>query len=154
MITSTSNPQVKNLQQLKKKASARNEQDAFLVEGIKMFQEAPGERIQKLYVSKSLYDEKGAAFFGNSELEVLDDRVYASVSDTKTPQGVLCVMKQYHYSLDDLAGKKHPFLMILENLQDPGGMAGLSGWRFPDPVLLFPLCRSYHPYPLYSYYGT
>ena len=122
MITSTSNPQVKNLQQLKKKASARNEQDAFLVEGIKMFQEAPGERIQKLYVSKSLYDEKGAAFFGNSELEVLDDRVYASVSDTKTPQGVLCVMKQYHYSLDDLAGKKHPFLMILENLQDPGNL--------------------------------
>ena len=122
MITSTSNPQVKNLQQLKKKASARNEQDAFLVEGIKMFQEAPGERIQKLYVSKSLYDEKGAAFFGNSELEVLDDRVYASVSDTKTPQGVLCVMKQYHYSLDDLAGKKHPFIMILENLQDPGNL--------------------------------
>ena len=122
MITSTSNPQVKNLQQLKKKVSARNEQDAFLVEGIKMFQEAPGERIQKLYVSKSLYDEKGAAFFGNSELEVLDDRVYASVSDTKTPQGVLCVMKQYHYSLDDLAGKKHPFLMILENLQDPGNL--------------------------------
>ena len=34
------------------------------------------------------------------------------------------------------------------------GMAGLSGRRFPDPVLLFPLCRSYHPYPLYSYYGT
>ena len=66
MITSTSNPQVKNLQQLKKKASARNEQDAFLVEGIKMFQEAPGERIQKLYVSKSLYDEKGAAFFGTA----------------------------------------------------------------------------------------
>ena len=28
-------------------------------------------------------------------------------------------------------------------------MAGLSGRRFPDPVLLFPLCGSYHPYPLY-----
>lgn len=122
MITSTSNPQVKSLQQLKKKASARNEQDVFLVEGIKMFQEAPKERIRKLYVSKSLYEEKGAAFFGDSELEVLDDRVYASVSDTKTPQGVLCVMKQYHYSLDDLTGKKYPFLMILENLQDPGNL--------------------------------
>ena len=28
-------------------------------------------------------------------------------------------------------------------------MAGLSGRRFSDPILLFPLCRSYHPYPLY-----
>ena len=109
MITSTSNPQVKNLQQLKKKASARNEQDAFLVEGIKMFQEAPGERIRNSMCPKAFMSEKGAAFFGNSELEILDDRVYASVSDTKTPQGVLCVMKQYHYSLDDLAGRSIRF---------------------------------------------
>lgn len=35
MITSTSNPQVKNLQQLGRKAKLRNEQDVFLVEGIK-----------------------------------------------------------------------------------------------------------------------
>lgn len=122
MITSTSNPQVKNLQQLKKKASARNEQDVFLVEGLKMFQEAPKDRICKVYVSRSLYEEKGADFFGDQDLEVLDDRVYAAVSDTKTPQGVLCVMKQYHYTLDDLTRSKAPFLMILEDLQDPGNL--------------------------------
>ena len=136
MITSTSNPQVKNLQQLKKKASARNEQDAFLVEGIKMFQEAPGERIQKLYVSKSLYDEKGAAFFGNSELEVLDDRVYASVSDTKTPQGVLCLVKMKENRLEDMLEDTDGVWLVLENVQDPGNLgtmfrtgegAGISG---------------------------
>ena len=32
-------------------------------------------------------------------------------------------------------------------LDKPGWLACLAG----D---LFPLCRSYHPYPLYSYYGT
>ena len=122
MITSTSNPQVKNLQQLKKKASVRNEQDAFLVEGIKMFQEAPGERIQKLYVSKSLYDEKGAAFFGNSELEVLDDRVYASVSDTKTPQGVLCLVKMKENRLEDMLEDTDGVWLVLENVQDPGNL--------------------------------
>ncbi len=37
MITSTSNPQVKNLQQLGRKAKLRNEQDVFLVEGTKMY---------------------------------------------------------------------------------------------------------------------
>ena len=63
MITSTANPQVKNLQQLMKKSSVRNAQDVFLVEGMKMFLEAPRERIQKIYVSKSLYEEKGQAFF-------------------------------------------------------------------------------------------
>ena len=39
MITSTSNPQVKNLQQLSRKAKLRNEQDVFLVEGTKMYLE-------------------------------------------------------------------------------------------------------------------
>ena len=89
MITSTANPQVKNLQQLMKKSSVRSAQDVFLVEGMKMFLEAPRERIQKIYVSKSLYEEKGQAFFDGVSMEILDDRVYAAVSDTKTPQGIL-----------------------------------------------------------------
>ena len=99
MITSTANPQVKNLQQLMKKSSVRSAQDVFLVEGMKMFLEAPRERIQKIYVSKSLYEEKGQAFFDGVSMEILDDRVYAAVSDTKTPQGILCLLKQYHYTL-------------------------------------------------------
>ena len=89
MITSTANPQVKNLQQLMKKSSVRSAQDIFLVEGMKMYLEAPRERIHKIYVSKSLYEEKGQAFFDGVPMEVLDDRVYAAVSDTKTPQGIL-----------------------------------------------------------------
>lgn len=39
MITSTSNQQMKNLMLLMKKAKARNEQELFVVEGRKMFQE-------------------------------------------------------------------------------------------------------------------
>lgn len=122
MITSTANPQVKNLQQLMKKSSVRSAQDIFLVEGMKMYLEAPRERIHKIYVSKSLYEEKGQAFFDGVPMEVLDDRVYAAVSDTKTPQGILCLLRQYHYTLEDLTKKKNPFLLILENLQDPGNL--------------------------------
>lgn len=122
MITSTSNPQVKNLQQLAKKARARNEQDVFLVEGMKMFQEAPAEKIQKIYVSKSLFEEKGQAFLKGLEYEILEDHVFSAASDTKTPQGILCVVKQYHYRLDDMIGKPYPHLMLLENLQDPGNL--------------------------------
>lgn len=122
MITSTSNPQVKNLQLLTKKARARNEQDVFLVEGMKMFQEAPRDKIQKVYVSKSLYEERGQAFLQEMDAEVLEDHVFAAASDTKTPQGILCVVKQYHYSMEDLIGGKRPHLLLLENLQDPGNL--------------------------------
>ena len=122
MITSTSNQQVKHLQQLAKKARERNEQGVFLVEGIKMFQEAPDEKIRKVYISKSLYDEKGQAFLRNHEYEVLDDRVFQAVSDTKTPQGILCVVEQFRYRLEDLTRRENPHLLILENLQDPGNL--------------------------------
>ena len=41
MITSSSNAQVKNIIALNKKAKERREQDVFVAEGWKMFQEAP-----------------------------------------------------------------------------------------------------------------
>lgn len=122
MITSTSNPQVKNLQQLAKKAKLRNEQDIFLVEGIKMFQEAPKEKIQKVYISKSLYEEKGESFLEGLSYEILEDHVFAAASDTKTPQGILCVIRQYHYQLEEVLEKQTPHLLLLENLQDPGNL--------------------------------
>mgnify|MGYP003379512887 CR=1 FL=1 len=45
MITSTSNPQVKQLIQLQKKSKERTAQDVFVVEGIKMYQEVPKDRL-------------------------------------------------------------------------------------------------------------
>ncbi len=122
MITSTSNPQVKNLQQLLKKAKLRKEQDVFLAEGMKMFREAPKDQIQKVYISKTLYEEQGSDLLYGLEAEVLSDHVFAAVSDTKTPQGILCVLKQYHYTLADLLKKDAPHLLLLEDLQDPGNL--------------------------------
>ncbi len=136
MITSTSNPQVKNLQQLMKKARARNTQDVFLAEGMKMFEEAPKERVNKVYLSKSLYEVKGDSFLKGLPMEILEDHVFASVSDTKTPQGILCVIRQFHYQAEDLLCREHPVLLLLEDLQDPGNVgtilrtaegAGVSG---------------------------
>ena len=51
MITSTANQQVKLLVQLNKKRKLRDERGVFVVEGPKMFREAPKERIEKVYFS-------------------------------------------------------------------------------------------------------
>ena len=50
MITSSSNAQVKNIIALNKKAKERREQDVFVAEGWKMFQEAPREWLKKVYL--------------------------------------------------------------------------------------------------------
>ena len=125
MITSTSNQQVKNLIQLQKKAKLRKEQDVFVVEGVKMYEEAPADRVIQTFMSESFYcryKEKGRDRLRDALVTVLSDSVFAAVSDTRTPQGVLCVLRQYHYDPADLMAADRPLLIVLENLQDPGNL--------------------------------
>lgn len=137
MITSTSNKQVKNIIQLNKKSKARKEADVFVVEGLKMFLEAPGEYIQQVYVSETfILKEKNKKSLGNINYEVLEDNVFQASCDTKTPQGILSIIKQFHYEPMDIIKKEKAHIMILEDLQDPGNLgtilragegAGISG---------------------------
>ena len=123
MITSVGNQRIKNLVNLIQKSKVRREQDVFITEGAKMFQEAEANRIKEVYVSESFY-EKGnvRAKLEQCNYEILSDEVFKKVSDTQTPQGVLCVMKQYHYVLEDLLQQENPLLLLLEDIQDPGNL--------------------------------
>lgn len=122
MITSTSNSQMKHIIQLNKKAKTRYEQRVFVVEGIKMQQEIPREQIQKIYVSESfLQNTKKLELLKGYSYEVVSDHVFQGISDTKTPQGILCLVRMPEYSLDDLLGE-NAHLLILEDIQDPGNL--------------------------------
>ena len=123
MITSTSNPQVKRLLQLQKKSKARNEENVFVVEGLRMFTEVPKERVEKVYVSETLYNKKKHELnWEEFPLEILSDSVFKHVSDTQTPQGVLCTVKQEQYDVATLLDIENPHFMVLDNLQDPGNL--------------------------------
>lgn len=123
MITSTSNPQVKELVQLQKKSRLRSERNIFVVEGIKMFMEAPKNRVEKVYISESLFNRKKQELdIAGLKVEILSDKVFSYVSDTKTPQGILCLVKQKETAVDDILEEENPHLMILDNLQDPGNL--------------------------------
>lgn len=123
MITSTSNPQVKRLLQLQKKSKARNEENVFVVEGLRMFLEVPADQVEKIYISESLYNRKREELnLEKFPIEILSGRVFEHVSDTKTPQGILCVVKQKKYELEELFQVENPHFIVLDNLQDPGNM--------------------------------
>lgn len=93
-----------------------------------MFVEAPQDKVREVYVSESFYKKKREELCLDAwgkKLEILSDSVYGHVSDTKTPQGVLVVMEQMKYSLEEvIAGKegRASLLMVLDNLQDPGNL--------------------------------
>ena len=135
MITSTSNQQMKNLSLLMKKAKARNEQGIFIVEGRRMAEEIPAGWLEKTYVSESFLKEN-EDFLVNWEYEVVSDSVFKAVSDTQTPQGILCLVKKPEYELEQLLAGEDTHLLILESIQDPGNLgtmlrtgegAGISG---------------------------
>ena len=122
MITSTANQQVKNLIQLQKKGKARKEQNVFVVEGVKMFREAPLDWIVKTYVSSEFFKKEEASCLEGRDYEVVEERVFKTMSDTQTPQGILSIIKQPAYDLQNILSKENPLLMVLENLQDPGNL--------------------------------
>lgn len=127
MITSTSNAKVKRLVNLKKKRKLRDTEKVFLVEGIRMFREAPKDKIAEIYVTESFLDKQGKLIQEKSKrsgapVEILSDTVFEYASDTKTPQGILCVVRQMNYTIHEVVGGERPLLLVLDNLQDPGNL--------------------------------
>ena len=121
MITSASNARIKNVIQLNQKAKVRREQGLFVAEGKKMFLEAPADWVSEVYVSESLSADKeimerAEKFF----CEIVKDSVFRQMCDTKTPQGILTVLKLPVWTEEDVLGGDAPLVMVLEDLQDPG----------------------------------
>ncbi|MDO4616016.1 MAG: RNA methyltransferase [Lachnospiraceae bacterium] len=120
MITSVSNSRVKQVVQLNTKSKARRESGLFTAEGLKLFREVPKQWVDSVYVTESFAKEHREMLRG-IDAELVDDKVFAKMCDTKTPQGILTVIKIPSYRREDLLGNgKTPFLMVLEDLQDPG----------------------------------
>lgn len=123
MITSSSNQQIKNVSSLIKRAKERKKQGVFVVEGKKMLQEAPKEWVQKVYLAERLWNTGGMeALLADYDYEVVSDQVFNSMADTKTPQGILAVVRMPIYTPDSLLKDRQTHLLVLESIQDPGNL--------------------------------
>ena len=131
-ITSASNPRVKRLTALRKKAKQRKEEQAFILEGERLYMDTPREFLKEIYMTEEFLNEK---LSGNApeNCTIVTPQILQKISDTDTPQGVLCVAKMPVYEREDLLGGSHssdvpgtgrtkPLLLILENIQDPGNL--------------------------------
>lgn len=131
MITSCSNQSVREVIKLNQRAKARRDAGLFVTEGVKLFAEAPIDRIEKVFIAQSA--EKGLRGEYRDKLsrtgcETVADDVFCRMSDTKTPQGVLCLVRQFPYREEEIVSdsvKKNPMFLILEDIQDPGNLGTL-----------------------------
>lgn len=125
MITSAANAKIKQVVQWQSKAKERRKDKVYLVEGFKMFEEAPAEQILEVYISENVMNKLQDSVQKKLEkvgYEVVAEALFQKMSDTQTPQGILTVLRQPQYTLKDVISGKNPLLVVLENLQDPGNL--------------------------------
>ncbi len=126
MITSMSNPRVKQVLQWQTKAKERRRDKVFIAEGPKMFEEAPEKLIREVYVSEGFAGACGDKL-ARVGYEEVSEEVFRKMSDTQTPQGILAVLRQPSYDLQEILrngrdGEQPLLFVVLENLQDPGNL--------------------------------
>ena len=125
MITSVSNPAVKDVVLWQTKAKARRESGFFVVEGLRLVREAPPEDVVRAYATEEFAaSEEGAELCEILDAEFVSENVMARMSDTKTPQGILAVVRQKPGTLQKILEAPGP-LLILEHVQDPGNVGTL-----------------------------
>ena len=137
MITSGDNKHIKNVIQLLAKSKVRKEQDSFVIEGIKLFEESPLDLIKEVYVSENC--DYRSPKLDKVPHEMVKEEVFRKMTDTLSPQGIICVVSKKHWTLSGILEsdkERDPIFLVLETVQDPGNLgtivrtaegAGVSG---------------------------
>jgi TrmH family RNA methyltransferase len=127
VITSNQNSKIKLVRALLGRAKERREEGAFVVEGVRLAEEAVNSNWEFRF---ALYDET-LSERGKSQVESLKSRgidvemisenLMGSLSETETPQGILAVLE-----LDQLPIPNSPdFILIPDQIRDPGNLGTL-----------------------------
>lgn len=116
MITSKANELVKHIKSLHSK-KGRDEANEFIVEGKKIVLEAIESNLQisKIIVCEEMLKESFAS--EKYDIEYVNANVFEYISDTKTPQGILAIVKK---SINDTVYGN--VIFALDNVQDPGNL--------------------------------
>jgi len=118
---------IRDFKQLKTK-KGRDESGLFMIEGEKFVLEIPHSWRVRQYVMA----ERFAAVHDISQYEnrakcdVVRNSIFDSLADTVSPQGIIAVCEKKVFSMEDmLGGNAVHFILLGENLNDPGNIGAL-----------------------------
>lgn len=125
LITSKENDLIKHIKKLKDK-KYRDENNEFIIEGIKMISEALQEDINIKHIlvcddcdtncqipSELMYE------IAKHNMVRVSQKVFKTITDVTNPQGILAVVEKNKSSEIDY---KEDFFVILDDIQDPGNI--------------------------------
>lgn len=127
VITSSQNSKIKFVRALMGRAKERREAGAFVVEGVRLVEEAEKKdwRFETVLYDETL-SERGKLLVEHLksksvEAEQLSQSLMKSLSETETPQGILAVLK-----ISSLPISQSPdFVLIPDQIRDPGNLGTL-----------------------------
>jgi TrmH family RNA methyltransferase len=130
IITSNQNKLIKMVASLKEK-KYRDELELFLVEGVRLVEEAARSNWQVeacIYIAEVKEEARTQELLlllqsQNCRMIEVPPAIYGKITEVKQPQGIMAIMKKCEYQLADcLAGVEKPFFVVLDEVQDPGNV--------------------------------
>lgn len=127
MITSSQNPKIKLVRALLGRAKERREAGAFVVEGVRLVEEAETKDWRfKFALYDASLNARGSSLVEHLlsrgiEVEEVSEPLMKSLSDTETPQGILAVLEHNQLPIPDSPN----FILIPDQIRDPGNLGTL-----------------------------
>ena len=124
MITSPANPTLKRVRALQERRAAREQEGAFVVEGLRLVGEAVATGLQPLLVLHTAgLDERGETLLRQLAAsgvapQIVSPAVLRQCSDTQSPAGLLAVFPLPRLPLPP----RLTFALILDRVADPGNL--------------------------------
>lgn len=127
MITSAQNPKLKLVRALTGRVKERREENAFVVEGVRLVEEAvnAGCKFQFALYSDGLSERGGNLLnrlkANGIEVDEVSGDLLQKLSDTETPQSLLAVLEFTNLPIPNVPN----FLLIPDQIRDPGNLGTL-----------------------------
>ena len=101
----------------------RDINEMFLLEGVRAIEDAVsnGVELLMLFYSENFDISRHAELEKVKKKFALSEKLFADISETKTPQGVIAIASQPQYYIKEVL-KNSSKVIVLEKVQDPGNM--------------------------------
>ena len=123
LISSLQNAFIKKAVGLKQRKN-RDISGLFIIEGEKFINEVPNDWDCEIIIAESFRGDT-SRYEHRENVRFVTDTVFRAISDTVTPQGILTIVRRKDYKLEILDDIAKPFILLCEDMQDPGNLGTL-----------------------------
>lgn len=159
-ITARTNPKIKELKELTGKPNARRSAGLFVCDGVRLCRDAllSNRKIDSVFVTENcmekFYDDVKMITSSAQNVYTVSDDVMKSVSDTVSPQGIICTVKTETAHLSLCNDKKYIALDSVQNPNNLGAVIRTAEALGIDGIIISGGCDIYNPKALRASMGS